>query len=361
MSTDSDTNATGRTPAPPIAAPGFLPVRTPDLRRSRRRRRWIALLVTAMVLLFPVAVVVYGAHDLNSNITRLDGLLPPDTGRPPHASGPAAKAMNVMVLGDDAGSTGSPTDAARIASTSTGALMVVHIAADRGAVSVISIPPDSWVDVPGHGKGTIAMASAWGGPSLVVSTFEKLTGVRIDHVAVIGWDGYQAMIDTLGGVDVMVQTASEDGAPAVYPPGKRHMDGAEAVVYARQRGGGASGELASVARRQAVLRALSTRAADITSSPVAAYGLLQSLTKHLAVDSGWSATAMAKLALSLRGVGAGDVSYLTVPVARTSTVGGRTVVIVDRSADRSLWTAVRDDRVSDSAETGADGAAALDP
>ena len=354
MSTDHDTNRTDRPPVPPvppIVSPGYMPQRTPDRPRRGRRRRLVALLVTAMVLLFPVAVVLYGAHDLNSNITRLDGLLPPAAGRPPHASGPAAEAVNVLVLGDDAGSgapssTRSPRNVADLGGVSVGSLMVLHIDADRRGVSVISIPPDAWVDVPGHGRATIGTASSWGGPSLVVGAFEKLAGVRIDHVAVIGWDGYKAMIDTLGGVDVTIPAAADANTSDRWTPGTHHMDGSDALLYVRERSDRAGGELQSVARRQEVLRGLSARAAAITSSPVTVYRLLESLTDHLAVDSGWGATAMAKLALSLRGLGASDVTYIRIPVAGTGRLSDKGVVSLDRDAGNALWAAVRDDRMS---------------
>jgi LCP family protein required for cell wall assembly len=313
------------------------------------------VVVAALVLLVPVQVVLYVVHDLNSNITRLDGLLPPENGRPSRASGSAAQAVNVLVLGADEGtsraSAAAPAAATAAASTAGAAsdtLMLLHIDADRHGASIISIPAESWVEVPGHGRAVIGQAGSWGGPALAVSTLERLSRVRVDHVAIVGWDGYEAMIDALGGVDVTVPKAAYDSERRTFwTPGVHHLNGADAVRYARGGSDRAGGDLDSVTRRQALLRALSDRATAATSSPTAVYRLLEGLTHHLTVDSSWGATDMAKLALSLRGMGASDVSYLTIPVSGTGVVGGRNVVFIDRRAGGSLWAAVRADRIGD--------------
>ena len=74
-------------------------------------------------------------------------------------------------------------------------LMVVHVAEDRKSVSVVGIPRDSWVQVPGLGQSKINAAFADGGPALAVETVERLTEVRMDHVAVIDWEGFKALTD----------------------------------------------------------------------------------------------------------------------------------------------------------------------
>lgn len=348
MSTDSDTDGADAPPPFPTVSPGYFPVRPADPRRRRRRRMLVALLVSAVALAVPAAVVLYLAHDLNGNITRLDGMLPPEIGRPSHATGAAAEAVNVLVLGADGRFASSrAANATSDERGSSDTVMMLHIDADRRGASIISIPPDSWVDVPGHGKARIGMASFWGGPALAVSTIERLTGVRVDHVAIVGWDGYRAMIDALGGVDVIVpKTAADDDGEAPRTPGKHHLDGSDAVRYARERDDQPGGDLESVARKQAVLRALSDSATRAASSPTTVYQLLDGLTHHLIVDSSWRATEMAKLALSLRKVGASDVAYVTVPLAGTGTVAEQSVVFLDRGADRTLWAAIREDRMS---------------
>lgn len=343
------------TAAGPALPPPDLPP-APWRRRRRRRRILVAALITLIVVVgTPVAIGLYVGHQLNANITRIGGMFPSEAGRPARPlSGPAADAMNILLLGTDRRSdvptTGGDAEAPAWVpgEQRSDTMMVLHVDADRRGASVISIPRDSWVEVPGHGPAKINAAFSLGGPALAVSTVEKLTGVRVDHVAVVDWDGYKAMIDALGGVDVVVpKTVFDHYRDQTWTAGKHHLDGEEALRYAGQRAGLPSGDLDRVKRQQAVLRALSRRAGSVTSSPSGAYALLRSLTRHLTVDDSWGGNDLATLALSMRHLGPSDVSYLTIPVTGTGMVGDQSVVFVDRAADKALWTAVREDRMSD--------------
>jgi len=314
----------------------------------------IAALVTLTVLIAaPVTVGLYVGHQLNSKVVRLGGMFPKASSRPAHASGVAAGAMNVLLLGSDRRSdvptTGSDAGASAwvAGDQRSDTMMVLHIDADRRNASVISIPRDSWVDVPGHGLAKINAAFSWGGPALAVAAVEKLTGVRMDHVAIVDWDGYKAMINALGGVDVQIpRTVHDSYRDKTWTAGKHHLNGAQALLYARERAGLPGGDLDRTQRQQAVIRALSRTAASQASSPTGAYRLLDALSRHLTVDSTWGGTAMARLAMSLRGLGPSDVSYLNIPVTGTGRVGDQSVVFVDRDAGRGLWRAVRADRMS---------------
>jgi len=289
MSVISDragSSAPGRTGLPPeLPSVPILPKRPV----RRRRRILLAALVTLAIMVgAPVAVGLYLGHQLNANVTRLHGMFPPAVGRPVHPStGPAADAMNILLMGSDRRSdvptTGDAAEAPAwvVGEQRSDTMMVLHVDADRQGASVISIPRDSWVDVPGQGPAKINAAYSLGGPALAVATVEKLTGVRIDHVAVVDWDGYKAMINTLGGVDVTIpRTVHDSYRDKTWTAGTHHLDGAEALLYARERAGLPGGDLDRVQRQQAVLRALSRSARAVAASPTAVYGLLKTLTRR---------------------------------------------------------------------------------
>lgn len=330
----------GDTPAPP--------------QRGRRRRLLFAAAVVIVVLLgAPLAVGAYVGHQLTSHLTRIHGVFSPLDHRPARASGPAAAAVNILLLGTDRRSdlptTGQDAEAAAWVpgEQRSDTMMVLHIAADRRSASIISIPRDSWVDVPGHGTAKVNAAYSWGGPSLAVATVEQLTDVRIDHLAIVDWDGYSALIDALGGIDVTIpKTVYDSARKHTWTAGRHHLDGADALLYARERHGLPGGDLDRVRRQQAVLRSLSARALEDTSSPVSAYQLLDTLTQHLSVDDGWSSKSMAQLMLSLRHLKGAGVRYLTIPVTGTGMVGDQSVVFVDKATDATLWRAVRQDQVA---------------
>src|SRR5690606_23003800 len=105
-------------------------------------------------------------------------------------------------------------------------MMVIHVPADRKSIGLVSIPRDSWVQVPGHGPAKINAAFAWGGPALAVETVENLTDVRIDHVGVIDWEGFKRITDTLGGVTITIpETVTDPYRKRTWHAGTQKMDG----------------------------------------------------------------------------------------------------------------------------------------
>jgi LCP family protein required for cell wall assembly len=269
-------------------------------------------------------------------------------------SGPGAHAENILLLGTDRRSSTPTTGTdARDAAWVPGAqrsdtIMLVHVSADHDSASVISIPRDSWVPIPGYGMGKVNAAFSYGGPTLAVQTIEQLTGVRIDHVALVDWNGFAGIVDALGGVTVSVpRTVTDSARNVTWTAGEHRLDGAAALAYVGQRYGLPGGDLDRVRRQQAVIRALAaeTLSQDPISHPVDAYRLLDEVTRYLSVDSEWSTRDMVGLLMSLRGATGSDVTYLTAPVAGFGWEGAQSVVRLDRSTGRELWTAVVTDEI----------------
>jgi len=163
----------------------------------------------------------------------------------------------------------------------TDTMVIVIVRPSEGQVSLISIPRDLWVSIPGwenqrintayqHG---ISVDYPGGGPGLLKDTIQYNLGIRIDHTAMVDFDGFRQIIDTLGGVDVPVSCAYTDWRlidPSYDPenennwhlyttgPGLVHMDGDLALWYARSRQ--KSNDFDRGRRQQEVLRALFTQA-----------------------------------------------------------------------------------------------------
>src|SRR5690606_203612 len=133
---------------------------------------------------------------------------------------------------------------------------------------------------------------------------------RLDHVAVIDWEGFKALTDVLGGVKVKIpKTVTDAYRGRTWEAGKHRMDGATALEYVRQRAGLRNGDLDRVKRQQAFLRALAkeTISTRTYANPRRFYDVLDAVSKHLAVDEGWSTSDMRDLAWSLRSVRAKDI------------------------------------------------------
>ena len=336
------------------------PEHTPPPRR--RHRRLVKALVALLVALVLLAVAAVGAalmmqSHLAGQVQRIDNVFDGLDHRPARpTTGTAADAVNILVMGTDRRSeqptTGSGASAPEWVpgAQRTDTIMVMHVDGDREGASLISIPRDTWVDVPGYGKNKINAAFSFAGPSLAVATVERMTGVRIDHLAVLDWAGFEALTDIVGGVTVTVPRTIEDPQnDVVWVRGRQTLDGSQALLYARQRYGLPMGDLDRVRRQQALMRGLmrSSLGTLRSTQPMDIYDLLDTATQHISVDSGWSFEEMKDLVLDLRGVRPESMDFLTVPIKGFGREGAQSVVYVDRAASRALWNDVRDDQVDE--------------
>jgi LCP family protein required for cell wall assembly len=300
-----------------------------------------------------VGTLVYAQVRLDHQVHRMDvfsGL----QGRPSKpGTGPGADALNILVLGSDqrpgAQLQQPATTAWEPGSQRSDTVMVLHVAADRRGASVISLPRDAWVDVPGHGHAKLNAAFSWGGPRLALQTVERLTGTRMDHVAWIGWDGFRQLTDTLGGVHVWVPRTVHDSARGVtWTRGEHRLDGRSALLYVRERYGLPAGDLDRMQRQQNFLRGLmdQTRHEFKPTHPRTMYAILDAISRNITVDQGFTAGEMRGLVFTLSGLRSDQVDFLSAPVAGLGREGDQSVVHLDATAGGDLWRAVRADRVS---------------
>jgi LCP family protein required for cell wall assembly len=329
---------------------------SPRARHTRRALIW--LLVCAAVLSFAaLGLLVFLQSQLAGNVQRIPHVFTGLENRPARSTtGTAAKALNILVMGTDRRAEGATTGSAATGPTwipgaqRTDTIMILHVDGDRGGASLISIPRDSWVDVPGHGRNKINAAFSFAGPSLAVHTVEQLTGVRIDHLAVIDWAGFEAITDVLGGVEVTVpQTVEDTRHHVVWTRGRQVLDGAGALLYVRQRYGLPGGDLDRINRQQAFVRSLirSSIATLRGPNPMTSYDLLETMSRNVSVDDGWEFDQMRDLMLGLRALSPQDVHFITAPVRGLGREGAQSVVRLDRALNRQLWATVFADRVDD--------------
>ena len=312
---------------------------------EKKRRRWPAwVALGAFVLLAILGGAAWLTQDkLMGQLTAIPNAMPTNSDRPEIAPETDPKARTILLLGSDKRADGS------VAGERSDTMMVARVAADRKSVSVISIPRDSWVEVPGHGDAKINAAFAFGGPALAVQTVENLSGVRIDHVAVIDWEGFKQLTDALGGVTVKIpKTVYDPYRKKTWEAGTHLLDGEDTLTYVRQRAGLPGGDLDRVKRQQNVIRELvsETLTRGTLANPVTVYQVLDSVTSNLEVDDGWSASDMRSLAYSLRSLRKDDIYFATIPVRGTGMVGSQSVVHLDPVEAQSMWKAFKKDDVA---------------
>ncbi|GGU18576.1 LCP family protein [Nocardioides albus] len=320
----------------------------------KKSRIWLGVGITFVVLVGAVAGSGwYLAHRLDRQVQTVDvfsGL----EDRPEPATAAAAGAMNILLLGTDGRTGGKATTGSQATASWTpgeqraDTMMLLHLSADRRSASVVSIPRDSWVRIPGHGKAKVNAAFSQGGPRLSVQTVEKLTGVRIDHVAWVDWAGFEEIGDLLGGVEVYVpETVHDSARNHTWTKGSHLLSGEEALLYVRQRYGLPGGDLDRVKRQQYVLRSIlrGLRQSVDPKNPKKAYDLLDIITRHLTVDSGFSGGDLRGLALDLARMPSSDLTFFTAPVAGLGKEGAQSVVHLDKRKGRQLWEAMREDEM----------------
>jgi LCP family protein required for cell wall assembly len=230
--------------------------------------------------------------------------------------------------------------------THTDTLMVVHVPANRRYVNVVSLPRDSWVDIPGHGRGKINAAIGIGGARLMVRTVEQDTGLKINDYMEVNFLGLVKVIDALGGVNICLPYAVDDRYSGLrMSAGPHHVSGITALEFARDRHSFAASDLARIQDQQQLISSALTRAisSGALANPVRLGRVLSAATAAIKVDQGFKAVSVAE---ELSGISPSQVTFTTVPLAndRYRTPSGQSAVLWNRRAASALFTALKNDQ-----------------
>ncbi|HEY2879624.1 LCP family protein [Nocardioides sp.] len=149
------------------------------------------------------------------------------------------------------------------------ALQLVTINTKTHAASIIGVPRDSWVDIPGHGNDKINAALYYGGPELLGRTVGNLIGVHPKYVFVTRFQYLTQMVHWLGGVDVRNPYAFSDVSlkPKGFKAGRIHLSGYDAVAYSRIRHTLPRGDFDRSAHQEIVLKAIQAKVSANAHKP----------------------------------------------------------------------------------------------
>ncbi|WP_245717816.1 LCP family protein, partial [Nocardia miyunensis] len=316
-------------PAPPLPPTRRRREPQPRQPRVRRRRHWgrwfLALLL--VLILTPIAAGIY----LDSSLHRIDALAG-YSGRVGQTAG-----TNWLLTGSDSRegltqaqeqqlSTGDEADAGGERSDT---IMLVHIP-QSGPTTIVSLPRDSYVPIPGHGRDKLNAAFAEGGPKLLVQTVETATGLHIDHFAKIGFGGFANMVDAVGGIDMCLPNAIDDPKAGLnLPAGCQHLNGTQALGFVRTRATPRA-DLDRMNNQRMFLAALLKKAtsAGTLANPFKLWPLATGITGTLQVDNGDHIWALGRLAWALHA----NTVTTTVPIGGFETVDGSgSVLLWDKS------------------------------
>ncbi len=320
---------------------------------TERRPGWFRRhkAVTGLVGLFLVLllIVVGWAAYLNSQIGGVPRI---DAGIEDVPAGSGSDGLNILLAGTDSRRPGELARLVRSGWTPgamrTDTIMVLHVTEDRDAAYFISIPRDTWTAVPGHQSQKINAGFSLGGPELYVQTIEKFTGMHIDHLAVIDWEGFKDLTKAIGGVDVAVPRPVTDSQTGkTWQQGQVHLEGENALAYVRQRYGLPNGDFDRIQRQQNFIRAVIAKllSRGTLLNPIRLSKAVDTLTAQVTLDSTFSNSEVRDLAISLRGLRTDDVTFVTVPLKKYARIRGQSVVLADRRTVREMFAAAEADEL----------------
>ncbi len=333
--------------------------------RSRRRRilRWTAVVFALLILGTAGAGYLYYQH-LNNNIETAPL---PDKNRAPKATPNSAgqTPLNILLIGsDDRNSKENLKLGGHKASVGAKPLadvqMLLHLSADRSNMSVVSMPRDTLLDIPKcedpktgepfpaltHSMTNMSLGR--GGPSCTVLTWEKLTGIRIDHFIVVDFSGVVSMADAIGGVPVCVdanirsRNSKGEGSGLKLEKGITEVKGEQALQWLRTRYGFEDGS--DIARAKAQHMYMNSMVRELKSSarltnPAEMLNLAEAATKALKVDESLgSVNKLADLGGELKKVPSARINMTTMPFVYQ---GARVVPKAGEAED--LFELVRND------------------
>ncbi len=225
--------------------------------------RWVLVAVVAWLalslVLFLVSAQVAQEHVSHGTELALDG-----------GGFPLTSDQTSLVLGSDARDRRTHEAGASVVGQPSRSDVIMLIRTGLGHNSRLSIPRDTVVDIPGHGRAKINAAYALGGAALAISTVKAYLGISVNHVIEVNFDNFPAFIDAVGGIDysgscvhsVISGGVRNGGQTLLLPAGTHHLNGKQALTLARTRHNQcnpAENDLTRAKRQQKILSAVKGR------------------------------------------------------------------------------------------------------
>ncbi|MET7380527.1 LCP family protein [Streptomyces sp. NPDC005526] len=355
-----------RPPAPPRQRPRQSPVPSrpsgpPYAPVRRRRPRWAMRAVTTLsvVVLASAGIGHAVVSSLDADIARVDPFRDMKN-RPQSGHG-----MNVLLVGTDGRDRISAQERRKYRLGGqpchcTDTMMIVHLSEDRERASVVSLPRDSFAEIPAHvdqntgrrhGAHPVKLNAAYaeGGPNLTVRTVEEMTRLKIDHYLEVDFTTFMRTVDVLGGVRMCTAEPLKDAYTGLdLPAGTHTLNGGQALQYVRSRHVDGASDLGRMKRQQRFLAALIERATSsrVLLNPMRFRDVTRAVLGSVRADKGFHTDELLDLGRAMRTFSPSSSEFTTVPLAQTeySVKGLGSTVKWDRAAADRLFRALREDR-----------------
>lgn len=313
--------------------------------KPRRKRRWGRTIALSLL----IAVLLATAGLLGGTLW-FDGAVHRTTALTDYPERPApGRGTNWLLVGSDSRQDLSEEQQQELATGGdvgtgrTDTIMLVHLPGlgASGRASLVSIPRDSYVPIPGHGRDKINAAFATGGAQLLARTVEQVTGLRLDHYAEIGFGGFAELIDALGGVTVCpIEPIHDPLAGLQLHAGCQQLNGRNALGYVRTRATPRA-DLDRMANQRQFMSALLHRVTspEVWLNPWRWYSVPRAAAAALTLDRGDHAWDLARLGWALHD----QTTSITVPIGEFTDNGVGSVVVWNHDVATELFEALNAD------------------
>ncbi|AOR33922.1 LytR family transcriptional regulator [Streptomyces fodineus] len=318
-----------------------------------------ALTTLSVVVLASAGIGHAVISSLDAGIARVDAFK--DMKNRPRAG----HGMNILLVGTDGRDKITPQErrAYRLGGAPchcTDTMMIVHVSDDRERATVVSLPRDSYAEVPPSGDpGTgpqhvahplrLNAAYSEGGPQMTVRTVENMTHVKIDHYLEVDFTSFMKTVDVLGGVNVCTATPLKDAYSGLdLTPGTHTLNGGQALQYVRARHVDATSDLGRMKRQQRFLAALIERATSsgVLLNPMRFRDVTRAVLGSVRADEGFGTDELLDLGRAMRNFTPSSSEFTTVPIAQLNyeVKGIGSTLRWDQAKADQLFTALRDDK-----------------
>jgi LCP family protein required for cell wall assembly len=315
-------------------------------KRPGKRRNWWVRGVVALVLvwvLFLVVVPIWAWSKINKVDASPDGNRPADTAGTTYLLvGSDSRADLSKAQKSDLGTGGA-------AGQRTDTILMLHIPDGGGPNLLLSIPRDSYVDIPGHGKNKINAAYAFGGAKLLVQTVEANTDIKIDDYIEIGFTGFVDIVDAVGGIQVCPKEAINDpkAGHLKMRRGCQEVDGHTALSYSRSRAF-SNGDITRTEHQRGVITEVGKKAASWSTIvlPWRYFKVNKAGAESLTIGDDVGPFDLAKFAWAM--AHSGSQKRCVVPFSSLSftTPDGQSAVLWDDQRSAALFSSIREDDTS---------------
>ena len=323
--------------------------------RRRLRPRRILAIIGALVALLLVGLVIFYFY-LNGQLSRRNVLVD-YSGRPAAAAG-----TNWLITGSDSRQGLTRKEERQLATgrdiggRRSDTTMILHIPGNGGRPTLVSLPRDSYLPIPGYGTNKLNAAYSFGGPKLLAETVQNATGLHIDHYMGIGFGGFVNVVDAVGGVRMCLPGPMNDPKAGLHlKAGCQVLNGKQALGFVRTRNFAIS-DLQREQDQRLFIKALLSKVTSVGTliNPFAVFPAASGAAGSLTVDSGTSLYQLVQVAFALK-----NPVTTTVPIANAglATSAGSAVEWNSAEAHQLFSDLNADRKVPRSLITGSKGAA----